>query len=162
MSARKSKALSDVPLKAAPRASAPRGVYFYAAAALLSLIGLGDAVYLTVKHMTGGIVPCTITGGCEQVLNSSYATIWGTPLALLGALAYFTVFSLATLAAFGNAGARTVLFYLVLLMLAISIWLFLLQAFVIHAFCQFCLLSGAITLLLALIVTAQRFIPKFK
>jgi hypothetical protein len=28
---------------------------------------------------------------------------------------------------------------------------------VLHAFCQFCLLSGAVTLLLALIVAADRF-----
>jgi uncharacterized membrane protein len=137
-------------------------IYPYIIAALLSLVGLGDSVYLTVKHMTGGIVPCSLTNGCEQVLTSSYATIGGIPLALIGAIAYFTVFSLAVLAAFGYRGVRTPLFYLVMLMLAVSILLFALQAFVIHAFCQFCLLSAATTLLLAITVIVQRFHPKFK
>src|SRR5918912_4308825 len=111
----KSKPASKAAAKNLPRAAPTKGVHLLTAIALLSLIGLGDAVYLTVKHITGGIVPCTITGGCEQVLNSSYATVGGVPLALIGAIAYFTAFSLATLAAFGNSGARRLLFYLVLL-----------------------------------------------
>jgi uncharacterized membrane protein len=90
------------------------------------------------------------------VLNSSYATIGGIPLAALGALAYFTAFSLATLAAFGNEKARVLLFYLVGLMLAVSVWLFIVQAFVLKAFCQFCLLSGAVTLVLSIIVVIDR------
>src|SRR3954464_7295450 len=118
------------------------------AAAALSLVGLADAIYLTVEKLTGGIVQCNGISNCEQVLNSSYATIAGIPLAAFGALAYFTVFSLAILAAFGNERARSFLIFVVGLMLAFSIWLFILQAFVLHAFCQFCLLSAGITLLL--------------
>ena len=52
---------------------------------------------------------------------------------------------------------RRLLIILVVLMLAVSVYLFILQAFVIKAFCQFCLLSAAITLLLALLVSAERF-----
>jgi uncharacterized membrane protein len=134
-----------------------RTTSLYIIAVLLSLVGLADAIYLTVKHLTGGIVPCTLTGSCEQVLTSAYSTIAGIPLAAFGALAYFIVFSLATLAAFHHARARSLLFYVVGLMLAVSIWLFILQAFVLHAFCQYCLLSAAITLLLSVIVTLDRF-----
>jgi uncharacterized membrane protein len=134
-----------------------RSIHIYIAAALLSLIGLADAIYLTVKHVTGGVVPCTLVGNCEQVLNSSYATIAGIPLAALGALAYFTVFSLATLASFGNELARSFLIFVVGSMLAFSIWLFILQAFVLHAFCQYCLLSAGVTLLLSVIVVLDRF-----
>jgi len=146
----------------APSRTSGRGLYLFIAIALLSLIGLADAIYLTVKHMTGGIVPCTLTGSCEQVLNSAYATIAGIPLAALGALAYFTVFSLATLAAFGYESARSILLYVVALMLAFTIWLFILQAFVLHAFCQFCLLSAGVTLLLSALVALDRFYFKRK
>jgi len=139
-----------------------RVLYLFAAIALLSLIGLADAIYLTVKHITGGVVPCSLTGSCEQVLNSSYATIAGMPLAALGALAYFSVFSLATLTAFGNERTRSIIFYVVALMLAFSIWLFALQAFVLHAFCQFCLLSAGITLLNSALVALDRFYFKRK
>jgi uncharacterized membrane protein len=154
MSGRRSKTVS-------PAAVVPvetrRSIYLYIAAALLSLVGLADAIYLTVEHMAGRAVQCTITTGCEEVLTSGYATIAGVPLAGLGAFAYFAAFSLAILAIFGNRTARTLLFYLVALMFAFTIWLFFVQAFVLHAFCQFCLLSGAVTLLLALIVAADRF-----
>ena len=124
----------------------------YIAAALLSLIGLTDALYLTVQHIAGRSVPCSVTSGCEEVLTSAYAVVAGIPLAALGAAAYFSVFSLATLAAFGNRIFGVLLRPLVALMVLVSLWLFYLQAFVIRAFCQFCLLSAAITIALMIIV----------
>ena len=157
MSARDSKTLVGNKKRESAPSTKARGIYIPVLITLLSLVGLADSIYLTVKHYTGGIAPCTLTSNCEQVLNSSYATIAGVPLAALGALAYFTVFSLSILAAFGNSGARSLLFYVVMLMLAVSIWLFILQAFVLHAFCQFCLLSAATTLLLSILVTVDRF-----
>ena len=124
----------------------------YALAALLSLAGLADALYLTVEHFAGRSVPCSVTGGCEEVLTSSYAVIAGIPLAALGAAAYFSVFSLATLAIFGYRTAGILLRPLVAVMVLMSLWLFYLQAFVIRAFCQFCLLSAAITIGLMIVV----------
>ena len=112
---------------------------------VLSLCGLADAIYLTIEHITGQSVRCTIVAGCSEVLSSSYAVVGGYPLASIGALAYFTVFSLAILALFGYRIASQLLILLVLAMCLVSLWLIYLQAFVIHAFCQFCLLSAIIT-----------------
>ena len=128
----------------------------YITAALVSLIGLADSIYLTVEHVTGQSVRCTIVAGCSEVLSSQYAVVKGVPLAAIGAAAYFTVFSLATLAAFGYRIAGTLLTVLVLLMFLFSLWLFYLQAFVIHAFCQFCLLSAAVTTALTVIALFAR------
>ena len=128
----------------------------YVTAAIVSLIGLADAIYLTVQHVTGQSVRCTIVSGCSEVLSSSYAVIAGQPLALIGAAAYFSVFSLATLAAFGYRIAGTLMTVLVLLMFLFSLWLIYLQAFVIGAFCQFCLLSAAITTALTVIALLAR------
>ena len=113
--------------------------------AVVSLGGLADAIYLTIEHITGQSVRCTIISGCSEVLSSSYAVVGGYPLASIGALAYFTVFSLAILALFGYRIAGQLLTLLVLAMCLVSLWLIYLQAFVIHAFCQFCLLSAIIT-----------------
>ena len=117
----------------------------YAVAALLSLLGLADALYLTVEHVTGQSVRCTIISGCSEVLSSPYAVVAGIPLAMIGAAAYFTVFSLATLAAFNYRIAGTLLTVLVTAMFLVSLWLIYLQAFVTREFCQYCLLSAAIT-----------------
>lgn len=120
-------------------------------AALVALVGLTDAVYLTIHHYTAEPVPCSIVEGCEMVLTSDYAAIGGVPIAALGALAYAAAFILAVLTAFGKTsfwklyGAHTAL------MAAITVYLIYLQAFVIGAFCQFCLLSAAVTFTLFLI-----------
>ena len=128
----------------------------YALAALLSLFGIADALYLTIEHVTGQTVRCTITSGCSEVLSSPYAVVAGIPLAAVGAAAYFTVFSLATLAAFGYRIAATLLTPLVIAMFFVSVWLFYLQAFIIRQFCQYCLISAAITTCLLAIVLSLR------
>ena len=133
-----------------------RSTLLDAAAALLALVGVADSVYLTVQHLLGNTLRCTLTSGCSEVLGSPYASIWGVPLAAVGAVAYFTAFSLATLSAFGYLKARTLLAVLVAAMFVVTLWLLYLQAFVLQAFCQYCLLSAAVTTLLAIIVITQR------
>ncbi len=128
----------------------------YVTAAIVSLIGLADAIYLTVEHVTGQSVRCTIVAGCSEVLSSPYSVVAGVPLAAIGAAAYFGVFSLATLAAFGYRSAGKLLTTMVLSMFLVSLWLIYLQAFVIHAFCQFCLLSAAVTTALTVIALFAR------
>jgi len=132
----------------------------FALAALLSLAGLADSIYLTVTHLTGENVACVASSGCSKVLSSPYASVGTIPLGAFGALGYFAAFSLATLAAFGYARARTFLAVLVAGMLATTLWLLYVQAFVLHAFCDFCLLSAGLTLALAAIVTADHFTRK--
>ena len=132
----------------------------YVTAAIVSLLGLADAIYLTVQHVTGQSVICTIVSGCSEVLSSSYAVVAGVPLALFGAAAYFGVFSLATLAAFGYRVAGKLLIPLVLLMFLFSLWLIYLQGFVIGAWCQFCLLSAAVTTALSVIVLTGLFLKR--
>ena len=134
-----------------------RRTWLYGTAALLALLGLADAIYLTVEHVTGQSVRCTIIAGCSEVLSSSHAVVAGVPLALIGATGYFSAFSLATLAAFGYRIAATLLMPLTIEMFLVSLWLIYLQAFVIGAFCQFCLLSAAITFCLLVVVLIARF-----
>ena len=126
-------------------------------AAVVALIGLADSIYLTIKHYTGEVVPCSIVQGCEQVLTSSYAEIFGVPLAMFGAAAYFVAFSLAILAAFGNGLMWRFFGIQTFLMLLFSVWLVYLQAYVIGVFCQFCLVSAVTTLTLFIIYLVSEF-----
>lgn len=124
----------------------------YIAMALVALAGLADAIYLTVQHLTGQSVRCTVISGCSEVLSSPYSSFNGIPLALIGAVAYFAVFSLATLAAFGYPLVGRLLLIVVGLMFLTTLWLIYLQAIVIGHFCQFCLLSAAVTTILTVLV----------
>lgn len=133
-----------------------RIAWLYFLAALVSLVGLGDAIYLTIQDLTGETLRCTVISGCSEVLSSKYAHLGPIPLASLGAVAYFVFFSLAVLAAFGYSFARPLLLILVSVMFLMSLWLLYLQAFVIHHFCQYCLLSAAVTIVLTALVWAAK------
>jgi len=128
----------------------------YIVAALLALIGIADALYLTIEHVTGQSVRCTIISGCSAVLSSPYAVVAGIPLAAVGGAAYFTVFSLAILAVYGYRFAGKLLLPLVGAMFLVTLWLIYLQAFVIREFCQYCLLSALITTALLVVVLISR------
>src|SRR6266568_4989178 len=127
---------------------------FYTIAAIVSLAGLADATYLTVQALTGETLSCGGSPDCFRVLGSSYAKMGGIPVALLGALAYFSVFSFATFAAFGHGGVRKFLALIVGAMFMATLWLLYVQAFLLHAYCRYCLFSAAITFLLAGLVIA--------
>jgi uncharacterized membrane protein len=128
------------------------------AAALVALVGVADALYLTVHHYTNEPVPCSLVEGCETVLTSQYAEIGGVPLAAFGSAAYFIAFALALLAGFGNRSMWTLFGVQSAIMAAFAVWLIYLQGFVIGAFCQFCLLSAAtsFTLFILFLISKAR------
>ncbi|MGD9561962.1 MAG: vitamin K epoxide reductase family protein [Pyrinomonadaceae bacterium] len=126
-------------------------------ASLVALVGLADSIYLAVQHFTAAPVPCSIISGCETVLTSSYAEIMGIPLAAFGAVAYFAAFALALLASFGNRNAWFLFGLASIAMGGFTLWLLYLQAFVIGAFCQFCLISAATSLTLLLLALFSKF-----
>lgn len=121
----------------------------YTTSAIVALAGLADATYLSVQALTGETLVCGGSPDCFRVLGSSYARVGGIPLALFGSLAYFSVFSFATFAAFGYGRARTFLTLTVGAMFTITLWLLYVQAFLLHAFCRYCLFSAAIVFMLA-------------
>lgn len=116
-----------------------------ALASVVAVVGLVDAIYLTVHHYTAEPVPCSVTGGCEMVLTSAYSEFMGVPLAAFGAAAYFAAFCLALLSAFGNSSTWRLFGIHTAIMAVFSGWLIYLQAAVIGAFCQYCLLSAGTT-----------------
>ena len=126
----------------------------YIVAAIVALAGLADATYLSVQAFTGETLSCGGSPDCFRVLGSSYSKVRGFPVALLGALAYFCVFALATFAASGYARARTFLIPIIVAMFLATLWFLYVQAFVLHAYCRYCLFSAAITFLLTGLVIA--------
>lgn len=142
------------------RGNRSRGwVAVYWIMAVVALAGLADATFLTIAHLTGDDAVCGSLAGCSAVLGSSYATTLGLPTAAFGAVAYFTVFSAAILAVFGHDWVRGILIAVIVLMFGASLYFLSLQAFVLHAFCPFCLLSAALTFFLTgllLVIPSRR------
>jgi len=121
----------------------------YSIVAIVAVAGLADATYLTVQALTGETLSCGGSPDCFRVLGSSYAKLGGIPVAILGALAYFTVFTFATFAAFGYPRAPKFLALIAGAMFLTTLWLLYVQAFLLHAYCRYCLFSAAITFLIA-------------
>jgi uncharacterized membrane protein len=119
-------------------------IILFTLAAIISLAGLADATYLTVQALTGETLVCGGSPDCFRVLGSSYARLAGIPMAAFGTVAYFGVFSFATFAAFGYPRARAFLTLTVGTMFLVTLWLLYVQAFVLHAFCRYCLFSAAL------------------
>jgi uncharacterized membrane protein len=122
-------------------------------AVLVAIIGLADSGYLTVKHLRGDYVRCD--DDCSAVLGSKYAEVAGVPLAGIGAIAYFAVLVAAALAAIGLRRARSAVALIAIPMAVTSLWLVYLQAFIIHSFCRYCLLSAAACITLAALVLTE-------
>ncbi len=112
----------------------------------LSFAGFLDATYLTAKHYLGFEIPCTILNGCEQVLSSQYASIFGIPVALFGAVYYLAV--LVLIVAFLDRKNAVFLKGAVLLPIGgflATLWFVFAQIVLLNALCFYCLVSGLLT-----------------
>ena len=108
-----------------------------------ALLGFFDASYLAAKHFAGVVPPCNLFSGCEIVTTSKYSLIFGVPVALLGALYYAAVFFLALLYLDTRNDRYIVLAALLTFAgFGFSLWFMFVQAFILYAFCQYCLFSA--------------------
>ena len=115
---------------------------------LVSFLGLVDTLYLGIKR--GKPVPCTITTGCEEVLNSKYSAVAGIPISWFGFAFYLTVFSGGVFALLGSEGLLRMIFWASLAAFMVSAGLLGVQAFVLKAYCQYCLASAILVTLIFL------------
>jgi uncharacterized membrane protein len=137
-----------------PRTESRGRVILYSIAAVFCLAGLADATYLTVLALTGETAACGGQTGCFEVLGSAYARFAGIPVAAFGVLGYFSAFTFAIFAAFSYVRARLFFTLTVCLLFVATLWLLYVQAFLLHAFCRYCLFSAALAFLLMGLVVA--------
>lgn len=117
--------------------------WFVVLLSVVSIIGFLDATYLTVNHVLLGSTPCTLLKGCEIVTSSIYSTVFGIPIALFGALFYLTILLLALWYLDSRQSwALLVVAYLSIPAVVVAVILVGLQAFVLKAFCLYCLISA--------------------
>lgn len=118
----------------------------------IALIGVIENIYLTTIKLLGGTAVCP-TSGCDEVLNSPYATVLGLPLTVFGFLAYTTVLLLAVAPLVFNPTTQKArrqavetqtgffLFLVTTAMVCFSSYLMFLLIFRIQAVCPYCIAS---------------------
>ena len=127
----------------------------------LALAGAAVAGYLTWTRLTGGTPVCIGFGGCDFVQASRFSELFGLPVALWGLGAYLV------LAGLGIAGLlpglqdalwlRTAAFGLALAGWLFSMYLTAVEAFVLQAWCVWCVTSAVIISLLAAVCGLRLF-----
>jgi uncharacterized membrane protein len=116
---------------------------------LLSSIGLFDSGYLSWIQISHSVEKCIPgLGDCATVNASSYSRLYGVPVAYLGFLTYFVIFTLLLIqprfvkfSKFENY----LLFGITMTGFLFSVYLTYVQFGLLKAFCPYCLLSAGTT-----------------
>jgi uncharacterized membrane protein len=111
--------------------------------AILDLIGLAIASYLSSVELAGNLPYCGPLKGCEEVALSEYSRINGVPVAVFGVFLSITLFVLAI--AWWRTNQPTLLaahYGLSLLGVVFELYFTYLELFVIGAVCVWCASYG--------------------
>lgn len=125
----------------------------------LSLIGLIDAIYLTILKLSNNQSLCLDgIGDCWSVNISRYSEIAGIPIAIFGAGAYLAILTVLLFeqrVAFLQENGNLILFGITLVGVLYSAYLTYVEIVILKAICPFCVLS-AIVLVGLLIFSINR------
>ena len=121
--------------------------------AVLALLGIAIAGYLTWVHYAGLDPVCVGGGGgCERVQSSRWAELAGIPVAVLGLVGYVAILTSLVLP---DALARQAAAFLALVGLGFSAWLTYVELVEIEAICQWCVASAVVMTALAGVSVAR-------
>jgi uncharacterized membrane protein len=132
---------------------APKLDWLRLVAVVLAIAGIAVAGYLSWAEVTGSETQCLDTGkiNCETVQSSAYSEVLGVPIALLGLAGYVAILGVLLLEdqiAFLAAYGRTLVVGFALFGVIFSVYLTLIEATVLDAYCQWCLISAALIIVL--------------
>jgi uncharacterized membrane protein len=121
--------------------------------AVISLVGVFLATYLTLYKLGYVETLACGTGSCEIVQASRWSKLFGQPVALWGAGFYLVMFALAVAGSLGRlVESRVVTLALALVSACgalFSGWLTWVELFRLHAICRYCVASAALVVLIA-------------
>ena len=123
--------------------------------AVLDVIGLVIACYLSVVELGDGVPYCGPLHGCETVAQSEYARIGGVPVAVYGVVLSLILLTLAIAwIRTDRPGLLDAHYGLSLIGVIFEIYFLTLQVFVIHAVCIWCTAYGLSLILRFLVAMA--------
>lgn len=129
-------------------------------ALVLSIAGLGDALYLTVEHFTGNhTLVCSASSvvNCEKVTTSPESYVFGIPVALLGAI-FFVAMLVVNLPQLWRASQQWIVWLrlgMVVGGMGFVIYLLYSELFSIKAICLWCTGVHVVTFLLFVLVVSS-------
>lgn len=134
----------------AQAASPPRRDWLRLLAVLLAIIGLGISGYITIVKLTGGETVCANNGviNCDLVQSSIYSKLFGIPIQYLGVIGYLGILGVLALEPaipFFAKRSKLLIFAMTLFGFLYSAYLTAMEAFVLHAWCLWCV-GSAITM----------------
>jgi uncharacterized membrane protein len=115
--------------------------------AVLAVVGLLDSWYIFYKKQKNEKLVCFIGQDCNEVLNSRYSHIYGVPNEVLGIIFYLSVLGMVSLVALGvpalhGISLMAIIHLIAFFALLLSIFLTAIQAFVLKAWCEYCLIAS--------------------
>lgn len=114
---------------------------------ILAVVGLLDSWYILYKKQKNEKLVCFVGEDCNEVVNSKYSHIYGVPNEVLGIIFYLSVLGIVGLVALGTKelhgiSLMAVIHLTAFFALLLSIFLTAIQAFVLKAWCEYCLVAS--------------------
>lgn len=133
----------------------PYGV-LWGVSLLLALGGVFNAAYLVITKLANTEAYCPPSSGfnCDLVQNSIYSTIAGVPIQYLGLAGFLAILGTLVLEPrlpFFRARGKLLVFAMTLVGFLYSAYLTAIEAFVLRAWCLYCVFSAVIMTLLFVI-----------
>jgi predicted DsbA family dithiol-disulfide isomerase/uncharacterized membrane protein len=120
---------------------------------VIPIVGLAASAILLVDYINPSMMFCDSGGGCDIVRQSRFAHLLGIPTPAFGVAFFVAALALSLVP---NRKARGLLVGISGLGLGAGLGFIAIQAFVLHAFCKFCLVVDGSASLLFAIVFASR------
>jgi protein-disulfide isomerase/rhodanese-related sulfurtransferase len=126
----------------------------------LSLVGLFDSIYLLWEYTSPAHPMVCMGGGCDAVRASAYSHLGGLPVPIYGVFMYgFLVLLLFLFPLLPTSFARLTQYVVLLVSGAsflFSVYLTGIEAFVLHAWCVWCVLSALLVTAIFLLSLTER------
>lgn len=136
------------------------GKFTWWASIALSVLGAADAIYLFILKLTQNELMCVGNHGCITVNNSVYSEIYGIPVSIFGLLGYVAILAILLLEKWPDVAKKMgplnlvsengplLIFGSTIIGVLFSAYLTYIEAFVIFAYCPFCVASAIIMTIL--------------
>lgn len=125
---------------------------------LFSLLGFAVSAFLFYEYSLSGPMLCPTGAGCDIVRASPYSSFLGISIPILGVIFYLTMAILSVIHSHDlpTKLIKKLQLFVAFLGVGFGVYLTYLEAFVIGAFCFWCVVSFIISLVILLLILGRK------